>query len=219
MSFLCRLAKQRAQGCALFVVCGDRIWSGSRGSFYMSIDPELDVIESNQNHKELNGADSIVSDRLTVNQASADQEELLSEQPAHLWRRRKLELMSWTERDKQTVIAKRTTLWNGVEVDVELAEALTLLQHAGIATEFSCAGVSPLDEPIDHSLYAYVTLVKSEAADRFVQYAIQNMRHRLLVTLETGSGRYDLSSFFIGHNRSFCWWMQQCAAHFMKGND
>ncbi|WP_338543899.1 hypothetical protein [Paenibacillus tundrae] len=181
----------------------------------MSMDPELDVTEATLHHN-LNGSDSTVTSMDTTTLASADQEELLSDQPAHLWRRRKLELMSWTERDKHTVIPKRTTLWNGVEVDVELAEALTLLQHAGIATEFSCAGVSPLDEPIDHSLYAYVTLVKSEAADRFVQYAIQNMRHRLLVTLETGSGRYDLSSFFIGHNRSFCWWMQQCAAHFNK---
>jgi hypothetical protein len=148
-----------------------------------------------------------------------EQEVLLSQQPAHLWRRRKLELMQWTEREKQTVAAKRTEIWNDVEVDAELVDALTLLHRAGVRTEFSCAGVSPLDEPVDHSLYAYVTLVQNEAADRFVTYALSQMRNRLLATLETGTGRYDLSSFFIGHNRSFCWWMQYCAAHFMDRND
>lgn len=124
-----------------------------------------------------------------------EQEVLLSQQPAHLWRRRKLELMQWTEREKQTVEAKRTEIWNDVEVDAELVAALTLLHRAGVRTEFSCAGVSPLDEPIDHSLYAYVTLVQNEAADRFVNFALSKMRSRLLATLETGTGRYDLSSF------------------------
>lgn len=148
-----------------------------------------------------------------------EQEVLLSQQPAHLWRRRKQELMQWTEREKQTMAAKRTEIWNDVEVDAELVDALTLLHRAGVRTEFSCAGVSPLDEPVDHSLYAYVTLVQNEVADRFVTYALTQMRNRLLVTLETGTGRYDLSSFFIGHNRSFCWWMQYCAAHFMDRNE
>ncbi|MGC5772355.1 hypothetical protein [Paenibacillus pabuli] len=148
-----------------------------------------------------------------------EQEVLLSQQPARLWRRRKLELMHWTEREKQTVAAKRTKIWNGVEVDAELVDALTLLHRAGVRTEFSCAGVSPLDEPIDHSLYAYVTLIQNEAADQFVTYALSQMRNRLLATLETGTGRYDLSSFFIGHNRSFCWWIQYCAAHFTDRND
>ncbi|PIH60333.1 hypothetical protein [Paenibacillus sp. LK1] len=143
-----------------------------------------------------------------------EQEVLLSQQPAHLWRRRKLELMQWTEREKQTVAAKRTEIWNDVEVDAELVAALTFLHRAGVRTEFSCAGVSPLDEPIDHSLYAYVTLVQNEAADRFVNFALSKMRSRLLATLETGTGRYDLSSFFIGHNRSFCWWMQYCSRTF-----
>lgn len=124
-----------------------------------------------------------------------EQEVLLSQQPAHLWRRRKLELMHWTEREKQTVAAKRTEIWNGVEVDAELVDALTLLHIAGVSTEFSCAGVSPLDEPVDHSLYAYVTLVQDEVADQFVTYALTRMRNRLLVTLESGTGRYDLSSF------------------------
>ncbi|UPK47038.1 hypothetical protein [Paenibacillus pabuli] len=148
-----------------------------------------------------------------------EQEVLLSQQPAHLWRRRKLELMQWTEREKRTVTAKRTEIWNNVEVDAELVDTLTLLHRASVRTEFSCAGVSPLDEPVDHSLYAYVTLVQDEVADRFVAYALSQMRNRLLVTLETGTGRYDLSSFFIGHNRSFCWWMHFCAAHFMDRND
>lgn len=124
-----------------------------------------------------------------------EHEVLLSEQPAHLWRRRKLELMNWTERDKHTVSAKITEIWNGVEVDAELVNALSILRNAGVKTEFSCAGVSPLDEPVDHSLYAYVTLVQSEVADQFVNYALRRMRNRLLVTLEAEKGRYDLSSF------------------------
>jgi len=147
-----------------------------------------------------------------------EQEVLLSQQPSHLWRRRKQELLHWTERDKYTVSAKKTVLWNGVEIDAELHEPLSLLQEAGVATEFSCAGVSPLDEPVDHSLYAYVTLVQSKTADQFVQFALEHMRNRLLVTLEVEKGRYDLSSFFIGHNRSFCWWMEYCAAHFTRRN-
>ncbi|WP_419888999.1 hypothetical protein [Paenibacillus xylanexedens] len=148
-----------------------------------------------------------------------EHEVLLSEQPAHLWRRRKLELMHWTERDKHTVSAKKTEIWNGVEVDAELVKALSILQSAGVRTEFSCAGVSPLDEPVDHSLYAYVTLVQSEVADQFVHYALRRMRNRLLVTLEAEKGRYDLSSFFIGHNRSFCWWMEHCALQFGSRNE
>ncbi|PQP81686.1 hypothetical protein C0Q44_18500 [Paenibacillus sp. PCH8] len=150
--------------------------------------------------------------------ANEEHEVLLSNQPAHLWRRRKLELMQWTERDKHTVSPKRTVLWKGVEVDTELVKALSILQKAGMTTEFSCAGVSPLDEPVDHSLYAYVTLVQSEVADQFVRYALNRMRNRLLVTLEAERGCYDLSSFFIGHNRSFCWWMEHCASQFTNRN-
>ncbi|WKL02273.1 hypothetical protein Q0F98_39560 [Paenibacillus amylolyticus] len=80
-------------------------------------------------------------------------------------------------------------------------------------------GVSPLDEPVDHSLYAYVTLIQSEVSDQFVHYALRRMRNRLLVTLEAEKGRYDLSSFFIGHNRSFCWWMEHCALQFGSRNE
>ncbi|WP_413033270.1 hypothetical protein [Paenibacillus xylanilyticus] len=159
-----------------------------------------------------------VQEEETHMERSEELEILLSQQPPHIWRRRKQELMHWTEREKHTILAKKTVVWNGVEVDAELLEALSLLQQAGVMTEFSCAGVSPLDEPVDHSLYAYVTLVQSETADQFVQYALKRMQNRLLVTLEVEKGRYDMSSFFIGHNRSFCWWMTYCAAHFMERN-
>ncbi|WP_342551314.1 hypothetical protein [Paenibacillus sp. FSL R7-0652] len=148
-----------------------------------------------------------------------EQEVLLSEQPAHLWRRRKQELLHWTERDKRTVSPKRTAIWNGVEVDAELVHTLSLLQGAGVQTEYSCAGVSPLDEPVDHSLYAYVTLIQSQAAEQFVCCARSRMRNRLLVTFEAERGRYDLSSFFIGHNRSFCWWIERCALDFKRRNE
>lgn len=154
---------------------------------------------------------------MNLHEEYEEQEILLSEQPAHLWRRRKQELLHWTERDKRTVLPKRTAVWNGIEVDAELVRTLSLLEEAGVETEFSCAGVSPLDEPVDHSLYAYVTLIQSRAAEQFVRYALLRMRNRLLVTLETGRGRYDLSSFFIGHNRSFCWWIERCASDFKSG--
>lgn len=149
----------------------------------------------------------------------AEQEVLLSNQPALLWKRRRQELQRWTERDKTTVSPKRTTLWNGIEVDFEMFSALDLMSQKGMRTEYSCAGVSPLDEPVDHSLYAYVTLVQNGAADQFVEFAMNRMRNRLLVTLDQPTGRYDLSSFFIGHNRSFCWWMQHCAARFEMRNE
>ena len=117
-----------------------------------------------------------------------EQEVLLSEQPTHLWRRRKQELLHWTERDKRTVSPKRTVIWNGVEVDAELVRTLSLLQEAGVQTEFSCAGVSPLDEPVEHSLYAYVTLIQSQAAEQFVNDAIVRMRNRLWLLLRRGGG-------------------------------
>ncbi|WP_338060861.1 hypothetical protein [Paenibacillus polysaccharolyticus] len=156
---------------------------------------------------------------MNVHEEFEEQEVLLSEQPVHLWRRRKQELLHWTERDKRTLSPKRTVIWNGVEVDAELVRSLSLLHEAGVQTEFSCAGVSPLDEPVDHSLYAYVTLIQSKAAEQFVNDAILRMRNRLLVTFEKGRGRYDLSSFFIGHNRSFCWWMERCALDFKRRNE
>lgn len=158
-------------------------------------------------------------DTMDPHEQYEEQEVLLSEQPAQLWRRRKQELMHWTERDKQVVFPKQTAIWNGIEVDTELVSTLNLLHEAGVQTEFSCAGVSPLDEPVDHSLYAYVTLIHSPASEQFVKYALQRMKNRLLVTYEPGRGRYDLSSFFIGHNRSFCWWMERCALDFKRRNE
>lgn len=140
---------------------------------------------------------------MNVHEEFEEQEVLLSEQPVHLWRRRKQELLHWTERDKRTVSPKRTVIWNGVEVDAELVRSLSLLHEAGVQTEFSCAGVSPLDEPVDHSLYAYVTLIQSKAAEQFVNDAILRMRNRLLVTFEKGRGRYDLSSFSLGTIAAF----------------
>jgi hypothetical protein len=98
-----------------------------------------------------------------------------------------------------------------VAVDAQLHTALTILKEMQIPTEFSCAGVSILDEPEDHSLYAYITFLMSEKTDRFIVLAKQQMKHRLLVTFEPARKRYDLSSFLIGNNRSFCILIQHCA--------
>ncbi|WP_346779405.1 hypothetical protein [Paenibacillus brevis] len=111
-------------------------------------------------------------------------------------------------------VAKQTLWLGNIEVDAEIFAALACLKRMHIQTEFSCAGVSPLDEAEDHSLYAYITMFRSEKADRFVQFAMHQMRHRLLVTFEPSRNRYDLSSFFIGHNRSFCLLMQRCSELF-----
>lgn len=144
-------------------------------------------------------------------------DEIISESqtPAH-WRRRRAELERWADRDKISRGAKRVALLQGVEVDAELLEALRLLNEAGVGTEFSCAGVSPLDEPEDHSLYAYVTLIDSEAARSFVEYASARMRRRLLVSYEPERRRYDLSSFMLGQNRSFCLLLEACAREFAR---
>ncbi|MCM3130472.1 hypothetical protein ACFQ3J_23460 [Paenibacillus provencensis] len=112
------------------------------------------------------------------------------------------------KRDKQTV-------WLGdAEFDAELLPALTYFERAGIQTEFSCAGVSLLDEPENHSLYAYITFITSKKTESFIEYSMERMRHRLLVTYEPSRKRYDLSSFFIGHNRRFCTLMNQYAQGF-----
>ncbi|MDQ0048321.1 hypothetical protein J2T18_002604 [Paenibacillus polymyxa] len=41
-----------------------------------------------------------------------------------------------------------------------------------------------------------------------MQWAMRYIRHRLLVVYELERNRYDLSSFFLGHNRSFCQLME-----------
>jgi hypothetical protein len=61
-----------------------------------------------------------------------------------------------------------------------------------------------------------MTLMASDKTERFVQFAMRQMRHRLLVTFEPSRNRYDLSSFFIGHNRSFRFLLQRCAEAFLQ---
>jgi hypothetical protein len=148
----------------------------------------------------------------TVN--TDNQEELVcTQQTREQWKRRERELIAWVDRDKQVRIPKQTLPLGQLDiiVDAELHGALTLLKQLHIPTEFSCAGVSILDDPENHSLYAYITLLASEQTDRFIQLAVQQMKHRLLVTFEPARCRYDLSSFYIGHNRSFCLLMEHCA--------
>ncbi|NMO97869.1 hypothetical protein [Paenibacillus lemnae] len=141
-----------------------------------------------------------------------EQEIQISSHTREQWIRRRQELGEWVERPKLRRHFKRTVpLQNGVHVDEELYNALNLLQQAGIKTEHSCAGVSLLDEPIDHSLYAYVTFYKSEAAERLISILEQVMRKRVLITFEPLTSRYDVSSFLIGHNRSFCLLLQHAA--------
>lgn len=127
------------------------------------------------------------------------------------WRRRRRELETWIARPKERRRAKQTAPLGREQVDIELLEALTLLNRLGVTTEYSCAGVSVLDEPEEHSLYAYVTFPASERADLFVRLAIRRMRHRLLAVYESARDGYDLSSFLIGQNRSFCMLLAQCA--------
>jgi hypothetical protein len=143
-----------------------------------------------------------------------EKELILSHHSKRQWHRRGEELLHWTARVKKRKHAKMTALFDDFHVDTELFQALTLLRQKQIATEFSCAGVSPLDEPEDHSLYAYLTILASERAEQFVQLTMKRMRHRLLVSYEPARNRYDLSSFYIGHNRSFCQLIQRCAEIF-----
>ncbi|SMF83427.1 hypothetical protein SAMN05661091_2378 [Paenibacillus uliginis N3/975] len=150
--------------------------------------------------------------------ADFSNEVLLSLHSDEQWRRRKRELISWTSSPKVRKGEKKTRLFNGVYVDSEIYPALSRLNRLGIQTEFSCAGVSPLDEPVDHSLYAYITLMAGSTSDKFAATVVNVMKHRVLVTFEPTWGRYDVSSFFIGHNRSFCLLIDHCAA-LMEEND
>lgn len=146
--------------------------------------------------------------------AKEDKEIIMSQHSKAQWHRRGEELLLWAARDKERKQVKLTTLFGSILVDLQLFPALTSLQQKGIVTEFSCAGVSPLDEPEDHSLYAYLTLIASEQAEQFVHLTMKRMKHRVLVSFEPGRNRYDLSSFYIGHNRSFCRLLQECAETF-----
>lgn len=138
-------------------------------------------------------------------------EQILSRQTDAQWDRRELELNAWVTRSKQKRKDKLTRMLEAFEVDAELFPALFLLRQLRIPTEFSCAGVSLLDDPFEHSLYAYITIQASDRTEAFVRFASAFMKQRLLVTYEPAFSRYDLSSFFIGHNRSFCLLMQRCA--------
>ncbi len=143
-----------------------------------------------------------------------EKEFILSHHSKRQWHRRGEELLQWIARDKKRKQAKMTTLLGDIHVDAELFPALTLLQQKQIATEFSCAGVSPLDEPEDHSLYAYLTILASERAEQFVQLTMKRMRHRYWFLMNRQGIDMILSSFYIGHNRSFCQLIQKCAEIF-----
>jgi hypothetical protein len=131
-------------------------------------------------------------------------EMILSKHKREHWLRRDAERKEWNQTPKHTMKPKILKMLADNEVDQELYDSLVLLNVLGIMTEFSCAGVSVLDEPEDHSLYAYVTFLKTDRSTDFVEYLMKRMRHRLLLTYEPMKNRYDISSFFINHNRSFC---------------
>jgi hypothetical protein len=133
-----------------------------------------------------------------------------------LWWRREKERRRWLELPKNRKGPKRVKRLGYVDVDFELYPSLYLLNEFGIDTEYSCAGVSVLDEPEDHSLYAYVTLPKTELSSGFIQYLIQRMGRRIMVTEEPERQRYDISSFFIQHNRSFCLFLYYCSLEFVQ---
>ncbi len=130
--------------------------------------------------------------------------------------RREKEVAEWVESPKQRRRPKRLALFDGVHVDEEMLPALQNMRDIGVVTEFSCAGVSLQDEPEEHSLYAYVTVFDSDRAQRFVQFLMRRMRHRILISYEPDRRRYDISSFYIAHNRSFCYLLAQSALRFPK---
>lgn len=138
-------------------------------------------------------------------------EQVISRHSEHRWRSRESELARWAAIPKPKKRTKQVVWLGHAEIDAELLPALSLLKRMGIQTEFSCAGVSLLDEPEEHSLYAYITFPASARTEHFIRLAMERMKHRLLVTFEPGRNRYDLSSFYIVHNRSFCLLMESCA--------
>ncbi|MGO4543538.1 hypothetical protein AB4Z29_01885 [Paenibacillus sp. 2TAB23] len=145
-----------------------------------------------------------------------DDEQVISSQSEALWERRALELEAWADRDKVKKKDKLAMMLDSFSVDAELYPALVVLRRIQIPTEYCCAGVSVLDDPFDHSVYAYMTFHASKQTESFVEFAANYMKHRVLVTYEPACKRYDLSSFFIGHNRSFCLLMHRCAEAFAE---
>jgi hypothetical protein len=142
------------------------------------------------------------------------EEMILTSHKREQWTRRLREREWWIEIPKQKLRSKVVKWFEDDHVDIEIYPCLVTLNQKGIQTEYSCAGVSLLDDPVDHSLYAYVTLPEGEKTAAFVDYAIKNMRHRVLVAFDPKRKRYDLSSFFINHNRSFCMLLNHCAGKF-----
>jgi hypothetical protein len=140
---------------------------------------------------------------LTV-QPKSIEEIVITKHPAYHRLRRKEELKNWAASTKCLRKKKRLVRLHNDFVDREIYPVLLLLGQAGIKTEYSCAGVSVLDDPKNHSLYAYITLLATDQATAYIQFLIGRMRHRLLVTFEVDRRRYDLSSYYIQHNRSFC---------------
>ncbi len=138
-------------------------------------------------------------------------EHVLSIHSQERWMRKRREVDEWEKRQKFIKKQKETVSFLNDEVDTQLFPALSLLNDMNIITQYSCAGVSVWDDPLNHSLYAYVTVLDSEKTRDFINYLQQGMRHRLLVTYEPARKRYDLSSFYIQHNRSFCFLLYRYA--------
>ncbi|MCI1695367.1 hypothetical protein [Aneurinibacillus aneurinilyticus] len=146
-----------------------------------------------------------------MNQGEEFDEHVLSIHSKERWIRKRREVDEWEKRRKLIKKQKETVFFLNDEVDVQLFPALSLLNDMRIVTQYSCAGVSVSDDPLNHSLYAYVTVFDSESTRNFIDYLQRSMRHRLLVTYEPTRKRYDLSSFYIQHNRSFCFLLHRYA--------
>jgi hypothetical protein len=141
------------------------------------------------------------------------EEHVISVHSKERWQRRRREIEEWGQLHRQIRREKETAPFLDCQVDAELLPALLLLNDMEIGTQYSCAGVSVLDDPMNHSLYAYVTVMESQQSITFLQFLQERMRHRLLVIYEPGRKRYDISSFYIQHNRSFCLLLYRYALH------
>lgn len=139
-----------------------------------------------------------------MGQTNSFQEVIITSHNRDLWVKRREERKEWNAHSKRVKKEKELVSFRNEPVDAELYETISLLNQIGIETEYSCAGVSLLDDPINHSLYAYITFKKDSLSERFTQFLIHKSRHRVLVSFEEQRNRYDISSFFIQHNRSFC---------------
>ncbi|WP_309119337.1 hypothetical protein [Paenibacillus sp.] len=154
---------------------------------------------------------------MTAHHPFSGEELTISRHAPQRWLRREGELARWVDLPKLKRSPKQLVDFGCTQVDEELLPALQQLWGMNVKTEFSCAGVSLKDEPEDHSLYAYVTVLHSKETRRFVEFLMDRMRHRILITFEPERNRYDLSSFFIAHNRSFCFLLAQYARRYALG--